>query len=449
MAVSLDGTNDYLTLSRMQAIEGGGTLSIGGWFYHTADRDHWCVAKHDDTDYAVLLYRDDVCATGYQGADNTDTWVFLCGQHTVAADRINGPTNAAVLNTWQHVVGVMSGAVRVLYVNGVQVAQHSAASSTTVPAQDYDFWLGAWEYVPDRRLAGVMGDVFITTEALSGAEVASIYKHQRLMYQHVGAAECYLPLMGPTGVAVATTHWGCKDLSGNGNSVSAEVGASVWADDPFPPQSWTDGPFGGAWVAAAAGGVNVELAVAVAEAIGLPISPLGVAALQAATAQATAAALPISVPAIEAVALAVAQGTASGLPISVPGIAAVELAVATATAAGLPVAITTPSAVVLEVATATATGLPITPGQIEAVALEVAQATAAGLPVVAIGVGAVELAVAQATARGIPILLAALIPPIGCVGPATRLGPRASGRAQRSLEISGPATRLGPRSEPD
>ncbi len=45
--------------------------------------------------------------------------------------------------------------------------------------------------------------------------------------------------------------------------------------------------------------------------------------------------------------------------------------------------------------------------------------------------------------------LVSISPPIGCVGPAVRLGPRASGRAERlGPRADGPATRLGPRSEP-
>jgi len=356
-------------------------------------------------DFSIVASAYYTASTSYHNiilsqGDSSAGWMLYQGNgnevRCVIAGAALGVACTEIFADYTHVVVVRQNDQCAMYINGLprtlsidEVSGKGNSATDTGNAM-----IGARQTPPDRFLDGRVSYVYPYNRALSAAEVLRLHETRGLIVLQP-------PSMG----------------------------------------LWRYGEV-------AEGGVNVELAVAVAEAIGLQISPLGVAALEAATAQATASALPITVPAIEAVALAVAQGTATGLPISVPSIAALELAIATATAAGLPVALTTPSAVVLEVATATAAGLPITPGQIEAVALEVAQATAAGLPIVAIGVGAVELAVAQATARGIPIVLARLVGPIGCVGPATRLGPRATGRASRSMEISGPATRLGPRSEP-
>lgn len=254
MAVSFDGSDDYLVLSRMSDTEGQAGLTIGGWFYLAADRDHWCVCKGSDVaGNGDLLWCDDVCGAGAQGGGNTDTWVFNTGLASMPANRVNGTTGLRQLNTWQHVVGVMSGASRLLYFNGALNASHSSAPATTVYVNTNLYHVGAWQAVGSDRLGGMAADVFVYPAALSAAQIATIYALRRVPWSIVAGCECYLPLMGPTGAAVDTAHWGTKDLSGNGNSVSSIASAPVWADDPLPPQAWIDGWFGGAWAGAVGG----------------------------------------------------------------------------------------------------------------------------------------------------------------------------------------------------
>ncbi len=255
MAVTFDGTDDYLVLSRMADTEWQAGLTIGGWFYVTADRDHWCVCKGSTlSDNNVLLWCDDVCGGGVQGKGNTNTWAFNAGNTDSDSDRVNGTTNLRQLNAWQHVVGVMSGASRLLYFNGALNASHSSAEATTVPAHTDLYRVGAWQAVGRNCLGGMAADVFVYPAALSAAQIATIYALRRVPWSIVAGCECYLPLMGPTGAAVDTAHWGTRDLSGNGNSVASVNSAPVWADDPLPPQSWTEGLFGGARTVAVGGG---------------------------------------------------------------------------------------------------------------------------------------------------------------------------------------------------
>jgi hypothetical protein len=254
MAVLFDG-DDYLVTSRMTDTEGQAGLTVGGWFYVTADRDHWCVCKGlSKALNNVLLWCDDVGGPGTPvNPSATNTWAFNMGNADTGTDRINGTAGLRQLNTWQHVVGVMSGRFRGLYFNGVLNASHSSASTTsTFTNVAANYRIGDWQPLASNRLGGMAADVFVYPAALSSDQIAMIYALRRVPWSIVAGCECYLPLMGPTGAAVNTAHWGTKDLSGNGNHVASVKSAPVWADDPLPPQAWVDGWFGGAWAAGGA-----------------------------------------------------------------------------------------------------------------------------------------------------------------------------------------------------
>jgi len=101
-----------------------------------------------------------------------------------------------------------------------------------------------------------LADVFLTKSKWGPTIPPEIYRLRRVPWRLFDSnVVAYWPLAGPTSTTVSTAHWGGKDLSGNGNSISSVNSAPTWEDDPLAPQAWTEGLFGGAWATTAAANV--------------------------------------------------------------------------------------------------------------------------------------------------------------------------------------------------
>ncbi|HQL55198.1 MAG TPA: hypothetical protein PLQ87_10870 [Phycisphaerae bacterium] len=128
-------TNDYIALPSLSAlIDGRGTLTV---MVHslrtniTTDHPLFCRGNTDASGF-ILLMHDDACASGVQGSGNTDTFMFNVGATSGSGNRVNGTTGASKANTWQQVCGVMNGAERSLYIDGLLNATHSSGVATTI-----------------------------------------------------------------------------------------------------------------------------------------------------------------------------------------------------------------------------------------------------------------------------------------------------------------------------
>lgn len=249
MAGLFDGGDDYLDLGVIDEPDGGAAITVGGWFYVTADRDHWLVCRGTNhmLPEIVLLFADDACTIGVQGLGNTDTFAFVVGPTGVAGNRVNGTSGLRTLNSWHFVVGVMNGTSRKLYHNGSLNASHNVGVQLTVGATLNHYRLGSWEKLGFTDvLGGMAADLFIVSGELTAPQIADIYALRRFpRFLMTGSAELYLPLAGPTGTVINTAHYGCKDQSVNDNNVSAVNSAPTWAADPLPPQKFVPWGFEG------------------------------------------------------------------------------------------------------------------------------------------------------------------------------------------------------------
>lgn len=194
-----------------------------------------------------------VCPAGsrlfYIGGD-TSYSIHCTAWLTLLPVGITLPSINVAPTTWRSwAMTVSADNVGRAYIDGVP---YGTPTTANVPATDGSLRLS----LAGRWWVGQMAEFAYWTRELSAAEVWEIGSIQRRLPSHMmSGLGCYLPLMGPTGATVAGTEWGAKDLSGNGNSVASVNSAPVWADDPLPPQAWTEGLFGGALVAVGGGAV--------------------------------------------------------------------------------------------------------------------------------------------------------------------------------------------------
>jgi len=254
MAVKLDGAYDYLTIADAASLTPSGAFTAMCWVW---------------VDTYGSISNCGICSQ-WVGAGNKRAWsleIWVQGANELlCAISDNGAFDAGLqiadsqalpTGSWQHVAMVFVPSTSLtLYRNGNQVAQ----STTDIPAAIHDstedIAIGTvYDYgAATRQLDGRVAEVVLIHAALAQPQIAGIYNCKQRLPRHYFDSDLkmYLPLMGPTTAAVNTAHWGCKDLSGNGNSVSSVNSAPVWADDPLAPQSWVDGFWGGGWAEEAA-----------------------------------------------------------------------------------------------------------------------------------------------------------------------------------------------------
>ncbi len=251
MAVTFDGTDDALVVPHDGSIDfADEDFSVGCWF-RTDGLVNW---------FAYM------CSKNYGGGgvkwygmtvrDGGRVWCFIDdGTNSVEPDI----TGNYVDGNWHHALLVRDTTANLVHVYVDGDGEHAQAADTAGSiANASDLTIGARaDFSAIRYFPGDLADLCIIRRALTAAEAVEIGKSKRRLPLRFfdGDLALYLPLMGPTGSTVNTAHWGSKDLSGNGNSVSSVNSAPTWADDPLAPPSWTEGLFGGAWAEAAAANV--------------------------------------------------------------------------------------------------------------------------------------------------------------------------------------------------
>ena len=172
-ALEFDGTNDYVVGTPMSMLTGS-QLTVSAWLYCRSDtEDQRAISRGGYSGPVILLWGDNQSGGGVQGLGNTDIYMFT--SYLGSSNRVNGTTNSRIINTWQHVVGVMNGAYRGLYVDGSLNASHSSGVQQTLAVTADNLWFGDWQAASlpaNMRL----GPVSIHNRVLSPNEIQHLYQ---------------------------------------------------------------------------------------------------------------------------------------------------------------------------------------------------------------------------------------------------------------------------------
>jgi hypothetical protein len=251
VAISLDGSDDYITVADADDLSPPGDFTVMAWVY-VVDRDSSgvntafvgkYVGSGNEREWALSL---DV-----QFGINGKLVAAFSSDGTYQSDLMLVDTDFIPEGSWQHVALVFVASTSItLYRNGSEVDQKTSSIPASIYNGSADVAVGTtYGYgAPGRQMNGAVTDVVLIHEALTEAELSEIYNAKRrlpLRY-FTSNLKLYLPLMGPSEMTATTSHWGAQDLSGNGHDVNSVVSAPVWVADPIAPQSWADGLFGGA-----------------------------------------------------------------------------------------------------------------------------------------------------------------------------------------------------------
>lgn len=180
MAWDFDGTTDYFEFGDLTATRNLTTFTLAGWInMDTTTADGALMSKlNSGNDQGWMIWFDD---TGFSsGRTNTFSWVV---RETTAGNddaTIEGATNAATVDTWQHVCGTFlaaNGSGLRLYVDGIEDANSPVSTNNVAENGDTNQtpWIGASPEAT-RDIDGRLAEVSCWNRILSAAEVAGLAK---------------------------------------------------------------------------------------------------------------------------------------------------------------------------------------------------------------------------------------------------------------------------------
>ena len=103
------------------------------------------------------------------------TYTFNLGSTGTALNRLDGPDGVARQAKWQHLVAVMKGVERFLYVDGELVAQMPLSGLGSLHMEGNDARIGSWSSSGDYDFAGVIDEVRFYRESFTQADVSVLY----------------------------------------------------------------------------------------------------------------------------------------------------------------------------------------------------------------------------------------------------------------------------------
>ena len=170
-AVDLPHDGSHVLVNNFNGVPVGDVFSISAWIL---PNDITSGGNSDgaifSTNNTILFWVNFDAASGSGPASPT----FLAGS-TANNERVNGPANALHALDWQHVMAVMEGKTRRLYVDGALVATQTNGLTAARNIQGQTVQLGAWGTSANMYFDGKIDDVRVYDVALEDADATAIY----------------------------------------------------------------------------------------------------------------------------------------------------------------------------------------------------------------------------------------------------------------------------------
>ena len=166
-ALSFDGVDDRVNCGSAASLNiVGNTITLEAWIYPTA----WRSAVFEG---GVIVKEGG--NSGYMlraGAAGTLNFAVSRSAPTAGFNELNSSPGALVLNTWQHIAGTYDGTTQRIYINGVQVASATPATSPIVTTPN-PLTIGGWSTDNARCFVGKIDEARIWNLARTPAQLAS------------------------------------------------------------------------------------------------------------------------------------------------------------------------------------------------------------------------------------------------------------------------------------
>lgn len=174
-ALSLDGDGDALDVANFTGINSSSQFTVSVWA-------NLVTLGQSSADDGALFSNVGNSALLWANYDATTAPIPMSMSYNVGdisdnSNRVDGPADLLVDNVWHHVVGVMDGAIRKIYVDGLMVAEvtNSAQQSITIDGEQVQ--VGGWDNHSNQWFNGMVDDVRVYDVALTDEEVSTIFNN--------------------------------------------------------------------------------------------------------------------------------------------------------------------------------------------------------------------------------------------------------------------------------
>ena len=173
----LDGGTDWVDLGAFEEIESLPALTISAYVkLDSLLKDSSILSKGSTSTEMSLLWFD---ISGFTGSN---MYSFNVGNTGDSKNRIESGTNTAIPNQWQHVVGVMNGSSRYIYIDGVLKNSRHDATITAVPVANDNLLIGKTALTSAFEFEGGLDEIMLFNYALNSTEITEIYELNRNSY---------------------------------------------------------------------------------------------------------------------------------------------------------------------------------------------------------------------------------------------------------------------------
>ena len=215
-AVSLDGANDHVTLPT-GVVNGLTDFTIATWVYLNSI-SNWSRVFDFGTGTNVNMFLTPRIST-------TGPVRFAITTGGAGGEQRISGTAALPTGVWTHVAVTRSGSTGILYVNGAEVGRNSSMSLNPSSLGNTMNYIGRSQYSADPYLNGSVDDFRIYGNALSAADILSLYAEEI----PPGAPAA------PTGLTAAGIAEGRIDLGWNPSALTTNYSVKRATNSGGPP----------------------------------------------------------------------------------------------------------------------------------------------------------------------------------------------------------------------
>lgn len=173
-ALSMDGAGDRAEVPAIKGFTGNATLSISAWINlntlgsdNAGDGSIFTTAANTDTLFWVNFDAD--LNNGPESSSIT-----MAAPTTGGTDRVNAPGGLLNVGEWHHVVGIMDGADRKVYIDG-ELRATVSTGATTHATDGKDVWIGGWSGTGEFDFDGMIDDVRVYDYAISDEKITKLH----------------------------------------------------------------------------------------------------------------------------------------------------------------------------------------------------------------------------------------------------------------------------------
>ena len=233
-AADFDGSNDYVATSNEYNYDFSSPMSVAAWIkVDTFTKAYQAIVTKGDTSWRLTR-------------DNTNNTVrFSCnGLTTTGVASLTSVNDGA----WHHVVGVYTGSLLQIYIDGV--LNNSVAATGAISRNSFTVQIGRNAEVTSKEFDGRIHDVRIYSVALSASNVAELYGsigHWKLN-QTSGTTATDSSVFARNGTVSGTANWssdcggmGVFDFNGSSNYITITNASHLQPTSALTIAAWVKG----------------------------------------------------------------------------------------------------------------------------------------------------------------------------------------------------------------